>query len=55
MLALKDIANLTGMGVPFLRLEMARGKLPYLKLGGRILVTVDQFQDYLNNARWGKK
>jgi len=46
-LRLAEISRQYGVSVPFLRLEIGRGKLRAAKLGRAVVVTVESVRDWL--------
>jgi excisionase family DNA binding protein len=45
--SLKELADATGVSVPFLRLEIARGNLQPTRLGRRVVVPKAEAERYL--------
>ena len=47
-LGLRDAAESVGVSVPFMRLEIKRGRLRASRLGRRLVVTTTELQRYLD-------
>jgi excisionase family DNA binding protein len=45
--SLDEVANLAGLSVSFLRLEVARGRLRASRAGRRVLVSANELRSYL--------
>jgi hypothetical protein len=53
--SLSEMAQATGLSVPFLRLEMGRGNLKVTRFGRRILISAEERERYLNTGSKGAK
>lgn len=52
--SIEEVAELTSLSKPFLRLEVKRGKLQIKRFGRRVLVLYSDLQNYLNGDNEGK-
>lgn len=48
--SIEEVAELTSLSKPFLRLEVTRGKLKIKRFGRRVLVLYADLQNYLSNG-----
>lgn len=48
LVGFEEIADMTGMSIPFLRKAQYRMGLPHYKLGGRIKFKVSEIESWLN-------
>lgn len=47
-LSVAEISDVCGVSVPFVRLEIRRGKLRALKLGRRVVVPIEALREWLD-------
>lgn len=48
--SIKEVAEVSSLSVPFVRLEIKRGKLRSGKFGRRVLITAENLTRYLNEG-----
>lgn len=48
--SIKEVSKETSLSVPFVRLEIKRGKLKAGKFGSRVLITENSLSEYLNKG-----
>lgn len=46
--SLAEIAEMTGLSLPFIRLQVKNGKLQITRIGRRIIVNLTALNDFLN-------